>query len=96
VWATARALHLNYERLRDRVGAVRARRPKSKRPARKVAPPPSEPSGFIDLGTGALGGGGKTVLALERRDGERLRIEVSDPSRVDVVALARALWSRRP
>jgi hypothetical protein len=94
VWATARALHMNYERLRKRVEAeVGVRKPKRKMRTRNVARTPSE---FVDLGPAALGGGGRTVLDLERQDGERLRIDVSDPSRVDVVALARALWSRRP
>jgi len=85
VWATARALHLNYERLKKVVGGRRAGRREEER----------VPS-FIDLGPGALGGGGKTVLEVARRDGERLRIDVDDSSRVDVVALARALWGERP
>jgi hypothetical protein len=85
VWATAQALRLNYERLRDKVAATGARQAKS-----------GAGPGFIDLGTGVLGRGGKTVLELARRDGECLRIDVSDGSGVDVVALARALWSGRP
>lgn len=89
VWATARALHMNDERLRERVGSAQA--------GASNGGKGEKPSGFIDLGTAAgLGGGGKTVLELARRDGERLRIDVSDASRVDVVALARGLWSRRP
>ncbi len=96
VYATAKALRLNYERLRERVtgaGGTGKVGGKSKREA-NVTGSQLVSSGFIDLGMAPLGGGGKTVVELEGRDGVRMRIDVGGATGVDVVALARAFWIR--
>lgn len=50
---------------------------------------------FVELDAQrVLGPVGQAVVHLEGRDGERVRIEVSGASAVDVVALASAFWSR--
>jgi len=83
LWATARALRLNYDRLKSRV-VVKAGKG-------RVAG--RQESGFVDLGMGQLCGG-QTVLEMMGRGGERMRIEVTGVSTVDVVGLTRTFWSR--
>ena len=81
VEATALALRVDRERLARRV---------------KVAHEPREPvqpasANFIELETGGLCAPGRAVVRFEGRDGEKLELELAG---VDVVALARAFWSR--
>lgn len=96
VYATAKALRLNYERLRERVTGAGDAGKVGGKSTRETRATRSElmSSGFIDLGMAPLGGGGKTVVEIEGRDGVRLRIDVGGASGVDVVELARAFWSR--
>lgn len=49
---------------------------------------------FVEIDASGLLSG-TTVLRFESRDGERLQIEVSGASTVDVVRLAQAFWSRQ-
>ena len=84
LWATARALRLNYESLKARVGGVAGKE--------KVAG--QQVPAFVDLGMGQLCGS-KTVLDMVGRGGERMRIEVTGASTVDVVGLAGTFWGRQ-
>ncbi len=64
--------------------------------AKLVAPSNVEPASFVELGSLQLGvGSDAAVVELFGRDGERVRVELV-ASAVDLVALASALWSRRP
>jgi len=96
VYATARALRLNYSRLSKQVGGtkVRAGKRTSVASAKPKATGPSP--AFIDLGPAALGSGPRMVIELEGRGGERLKIDVAGGSSVDVVGLAQMFWSRNP
>jgi hypothetical protein len=50
--------------------------------------------GFVEIEASGLSLT-RTVLRFESADGERLQVEVSGRSSVDVIALAHAFWSRR-
>lgn len=52
------------------------------------------PAEFVELDTRVLCAGSRTVVHLEGHDGERVRFEVSGSVGADVLALARAFWSR--
>jgi len=56
-----------------------------------------EPAGFVELGGLGLGEPRTVVLELVGREGDRVRVEVvgGAGSAVELVALARAFWSRR-
>jgi hypothetical protein len=81
---TARALRLDHSRLKARVGLVPGVEGTSDRPE----------TTFVEVGIGPLGSS-RTVVELAGRDGDRMRIEVTGPSPVDVVGLSRAFWSRQ-
>ena len=49
--------------------------------------------GFLELDVSELSSSGRTVVVLEG-EGDRLRVEVTGAAAVDVIALARAFWSR--
>lgn len=55
-----------------------------------------EPAGFVELGGLGLAEPRKAVLELVGREGDRVRVELIGDAGggVDVVALARAFWSR--
>ena len=53
-----------------------------------------EHAGFVEVDTSRLCQPAKALLRFEGRDGERLEVEIGDATRVDVVALASAFWSR--
>jgi hypothetical protein len=98
VAATARALRLDRHRLqarmRDEGQEVKrnGRRPRRTRRRRVSA---EAGGGFVEIAASALGAAtGQTVLRFEGNDGEQLHVEVSGSSGVDVVAIARAFWSR--
>lgn len=93
VYATARALRLNYVRLQKRVGSTKATGG-ALRKARVKHANETQPA-FIDLGTAALGSGHKMVIELEGRSGERLRMDVTGGNSADVVGLAQMFWSLR-
>jgi hypothetical protein len=82
---TARALRLDAKRLAKRVGEIAALVPTSA----------VEPAAFVELGGFEVSDARKgAVIELVGREGDRLRVEVV-ASAVDLVALARAFWSRR-
>jgi hypothetical protein len=85
---TARALGVDRRRLERLAGSEAA--PAAS--ALRVASPPSVE--FVQLDTEAFRPRGHAVVQLESADGERVRVELSGASAVDVVALSRAFWSR--
>lgn len=93
VYATARALRLNYARLQKRVAPTKATGGALRKTRVKHASE-AQPA-FIDLGTAALSSGHKMVIELEGRSGERLRIDVNGGNSVDVVGLAQMFWGLR-
>lgn len=82
VYATSRATGLNYQGLKDRVNAEPA----------SAAMAPSSPA-FIEVAMPRCDSAGRTVIQLEGRGGDRLRVEATGA--VDVVGLAHAFWSRQ-
>lgn len=85
VYETARALRLDYERLKGRIGVSGSTDGQDGRPA---------PSTFVELPMGLLGGGG-TIVELVGRGGEQMRIHLARASAADLVRLAEAFWSQR-
>ena len=83
VQSTARALRLDVERLRARVG---------KRSAAPAGGPVSP--AFVEVPAGALGGG-QTVVELVGRGGERMRIHIASPGSEELLGLVQAFWSRQ-
>jgi hypothetical protein len=86
VEATAQALCLDRRRLADRLGA------------RVGAAGDGEGAavgGFVELRLGECWGGGWAMLELSGSEGERLRLVTRDARGLDLIALARTLWSRR-
>jgi len=81
LYATARALRLNYERLKERAGQA-------------AGTQSGNASRFVALELPQLNAGAKLVVALVGRDGEQVRIELSGASGMDVVALAQTFWKR--
>ncbi|MFI5284452.1 MAG: hypothetical protein ACHQ0J_15200 [Candidatus Dormibacterales bacterium] len=81
VAVTAELLRLDGERLARQVEAE----PESGR---------KEAATFVELRMGEPRGKGEAVLELAGRDGERMRVVVSDVRALDVVGLVRAFWSR--
>jgi hypothetical protein len=93
VHATSKALRFNYYSLKDRL--VRAdsaalARSKPDRDARATFVEVQIPS----LAPRESAVNDKTVVELVGTGGARMRIDVTGTSRVDVVALAQAFWSR--
>lgn len=84
LYATARALRLNYERLKARATRVAGREPVAGR----------QESAFVELGMGQLCGS-RTVVELLGPGGERMRIDVTGASTLDVVGLSQTFWSRQ-
>jgi hypothetical protein len=88
VWATARALRFKYERLRERLESA------SRAECKQVGGSQAKPA-FVELGMTELTGGGKVVVELVSRHGDRMRIEVAGAG-MDVAGLTQTFWSRRP
>jgi hypothetical protein len=78
LYATARALHVDYGALKKRVAA--ASTDYSVAPA-FVELPPARPTGL-----------GACVIELDARHGRRLRIEMSGVTMADLVTLTQAAW----
>jgi len=51
--------------------------------------------GFVALDAGRLGLSPRTVVRLQGRDGERLEVELSAGTAIDLAALVDAFWRRR-
>jgi len=88
VWTTARALRFKYERLKERVDC------EARAEVREVGDGHGKPA-FVELGMAELSGGGKAVVELMSRHGDRMRIELTGAS-MDVASLTQAFWSQRP
>jgi hypothetical protein len=101
VWATAQALRFNYERLKARSGRGGRRASSALSTVGEMSPVARARSGegaaestrfiALDMAPGALGGFGRTVIDVEGRHGDRMRINVIGS--VDVVGLVRTVWS---
>jgi hypothetical protein len=87
VGATALALRLDRRRLAQRV-VCGDDEPERGAGAERAT------DGFVEIEASGLSLT-RTVLRFESADGERLQVEVSGRSSVDVIALAHAFWSRR-
>ena len=91
---TAKALHLEYGKLKQRaevvMPAVKRRKAKARaegpRRARRIAPPT-----FVELMAPPAGNFPGAVVELEGRRG-RMRIELKGVATAELVALSRALW----
>jgi hypothetical protein len=83
---TARALRLDPKKLAKLVEGRVESGPRSS----------VEPAGFVQLGSLGWGGSRKAALELVGREGDRVRVEIVGDAGgvVDLVALARAFWSR--
>ena len=84
VYATARALRLNYEGLKTRVGA----------PAGQPASSTNAEAGFVELRMGPLPVAG-TVIELFSPRGDQMRIHLAGASTAELVCLAQAFWGGR-
>lgn len=82
LYATARALHFNYENLKRRAGGQERQ-------------PRKHDTEFVAVRLPQVSNGLKVVIDLAGRDGEQVRMEVSGVSGMDVVALADAFWKRQ-
>ena len=80
---TARALRLDRARLEARMAMDRGT---------EVA---EASSGFVELDAGRLGLSPRTVVRFHGRDGERLEVELSAGTAIELAALAEAFWHRR-
>ena len=94
VHATSKAVRFNYYSLKDRL--VLADRTasipkKGERPATFIEVQMTSPPSAAQRAAAASG---QTVVELVAAGGARMRIDVTGTSRVDVVGLAQAFWSR--
>lgn len=80
---TARALRLNRSRLEARMAMDRE------------AEVGEASGGFVELDAGRLGLSPRTVVRFHGRDGERLEVELSAGTAIDLASLAEAFWHRR-
>lgn len=86
--ATARALGVDRGRLARLASAA-----STQSDCLALAPKPASAE-FVELDARVVCGGGQTVVHFSGGDGERVRVELSGASGVDLVALAKAFWSR--
>ena len=85
LYATAQALRFNYERLKEWVARAEG----------KERGNGNGRSAFVELEMGQLCDGGRTVIELVGRHGDRMRVDVTGASAVDVVGLTQSFWSRQ-
>jgi hypothetical protein len=96
VHATSKALRLNYYSLKDRLVLADGEAPSQKEAGSGAT--------FVEVQMPSVrapipresAAGGQTVVELVGTGGDRMRIDVTGSSNVDVVGLARAFWSREP
>lgn len=84
LYATSRALRVEYKRLKQRVTSPEISTKTS-----------SAGSSFVELDMSQLCGACKTVIEVCGRAGDRMRVEVTGTQTVDLVGLTQALLSRR-
>jgi hypothetical protein len=80
---------------RDRL-AARVARDDAPAPGAAAKEEREAETGFLELDAGRVCAPARTIVRIEGRDGERIEIELADGAALalDVVSLARALWSR--
>ena len=81
VYATSRALRVNYQGLKSRLTHTNIREPACDKTAT-----------FVEVELKQPGDPGKTVVELFDERGRRIRIDVTGASAVDVMGLAQAFW----
>ena len=81
---TARALRLDRARLEARMAMDRG-----------AGEEREASGGFVELDAGRLGLSPRIVVRFHGRDGERLEVELSAGTAIDLAALAEAFWRRR-
>lgn len=87
VYATARALRLNYDGLKARIGRLAERR---------VSQTTGKTDGgFVELQVGPMPVSQGTVIELVGRRGDQLRIHIGAGRTAELMAVAEAFWSRR-
>ena len=94
VFPTAKALHLEYGKLKERAEAL-AQEKKVVRKMRSAIPRHAESTAaptFMELITPRSGSAASAVVELEGPRG-RMRIEIKGVAREELVALSRALWN---
>jgi hypothetical protein len=110
IWSTSRALRLEFNRLKARVGAkgnalTRARSATAESTGRcgvggraEIHREPAFVEVVLDPAREAdpAGAVGKAVIELMGRQGERMRIEIAGSTAVDVLGLSQTFWSRQP
>ena len=87
LWAVSRALRVNYESLKSRVGRTR----------RGASRGGGGSSRFVEVNAGQLIGLSEragTVVELSAADGARLTVRLEGREPLDVLALADAFWER--
>ena len=82
VYGTARALRLNYEGLKERVGNL------------SQAAGGSAEAAFVEVPMGSPGGS-RILVEVVGRGGEQMRIHLAGASTAELVGLAQAFWSRQ-
>lgn len=95
IYATSKALRLNYYSLKDRLvlaDSAGLRPKKADRGTFVEVQLPSPPSPTPP----EAAAGGVVTVELTGTSGTRMRIDVAGMSNVDVVGLAQAFWSREP
>ena len=88
---TARALRLNYDRLKKRVEqhtvvAVNGKKAKGSVEAKKAA----SPAKFVELAPMPFAGGGECLVELENAGGAKMRIQLEGAAMSDLAVLTRA------
>jgi hypothetical protein len=81
----ARALGIDCRRIKAQMGT------QTRGEARAASPAESD-ARFVELDTKALCPPARTVVRIERRDGERMEIELGAGASLDVVGLVRTVW----
>jgi hypothetical protein len=88
IYVASRTLRLEYSRLKKRVASAETADGDGRGDTEGAG------SGFVELGMSELMGG-KAVVELLGREGERMRVEVTGTAVVDVVGLTRVFWNQQ-
>ena len=87
VYAVSSVLRLDHSRLKARVASAEDTSASATNESADVA--------FVEFGTSQIYGGCKTVIELEGRAGDRMRVEIEGKSAVDIAGLAQAFLSQQ-
>lgn len=96
VHATSKALRFNYYGIKDRLDRADSTALTQRMPDHGATFVEVQMSSLPSLAPRELAVDERTVVELVGSGGARMRIDVTGTSRVDVVSLARAFWSREP